>query len=330
MLICSNIKLDSVDFKKIKSRHSITFIILFLFMQLSFMVHAQEVSVIDHKGTKTLIRNNTISTSAIVPAAPVMSDIWIDISISDHQRVMIWNGSAWKELTFMGLSGSIFFAGSDGIPTQNNDQIFWDDINNRLGIGTNSPSQSLDVNGSIRIRTLDNSVTTDEIIKTDNNGVLRKSKVNHGGRWTNTDTSTNLNINNTVVPIFGSNDYVDDGTALYEVSGNTLIVKESGRYDIRANIALLGIGDGNLLVDYDHYTNVNARIAINGSPVGSLAASGFIAFFNDNDHSSIHMNEILQLNANDVITIISYREANIGAVRFSSSGTSSFIINKLR
>tara|TARA_R110002051_G_scaffold212635_4_gene277743 strand:- start:6815 stop:7699 length:885 start_codon:yes stop_codon:yes gene_type:complete len=293
------------------------------------MVHAQEVSVIDHKGTKTLIRNNTTNEGIIAPTNPVINDIWINTSDSDHQRVMIWNGSNWAEVTFKGIQGSIFFAGSDGIPTQNNVQFFWNNANYRLGIGTNSPSQSLDVNGAIRIRTLDNAVTTDEIIKADNNGVLRKSKVNQGGRWTNTDTSTNLNINNTVVPIFGSNDYVDDGIGLYEVSGNTLIVKESGRYDIRANIALLGIADGNILADYDHSTNVNARIAINGTPVGALAASGTITFINGNDHSSIHINEILQLNANDVITIISYREANIEAVRFSSSGTSNFTINKV-
>ena len=77
-------------------------------------------------------------------------------------------------------------------------------------------------------------------------------------------------------------------------------------------------------------TNVNARIAVNGTAVGAIGASGYIRFNSSHDHSSVHVNEILQLSANDVITILTYREANSGTVRFSGSGESSFVINKLR
>ena len=153
-------------------------------------------------------------------------------------------------------------------------------------------------------------------------------KINYGGRWTNTNTSTNLNSNNTLAPIFGSQDYLDDGNNLYEVSGSTsLTVKESGRYDIRANLSLEGINVGG---NSEQRTNVNARIYVNGSAVGAIAASGFIRWANGHDHSSIHVNEILQLNANDVVTVRTFEEANSGEVRFSGSGESSFMINKLR
>ena len=37
-------------------------------------------------------------------------------------------------------SGSVLFAGTSGILKQNNANFFWDDINNRLGIGTNAPA----------------------------------------------------------------------------------------------------------------------------------------------------------------------------------------------
>ncbi|WP_422083883.1 hypothetical protein [Ulvibacterium sp.] len=147
-----------------------------------------------------------------------------------------------------------------------------------------------------------------------------------GGRWTNSNTSTNLNSNGTVAPIFGTQDYVDDGTNLYQVSGNTLIVKESGRYDIRANLSLVGNNSGN----NRQRTNVNARIAVNGTPIGAIAASGYIRWASGHDHSSIHLNEILQLSANDVVSIITYREANSGTVNFSGTDESSFMINKLR
>jgi len=152
-------------------------------------------------------------------------------------------------------------------------------------------------------------------------------KINLGGRWTNSNTTTNLNVNNTIAPIFGNQDYVDDGTNLYQVTGNTLIVKEAGRYDIRANLALLGV---NVSGNSKQRTNANARIAVNGTPVGAIGASGYIRWASGHDHSSIHVSEILQLSANDVITIITYREANSGTVRFNGSGSSSFIINKLK
>jgi hypothetical protein len=46
--------------------------------------------------------------------------------------------------------GSVIFAGSGGQLSQNNTQFFWNNTNNRLGIGTNTPSYSLDVNGTFR------------------------------------------------------------------------------------------------------------------------------------------------------------------------------------
>ena len=185
---------------------------------------------------------------------------------------------------------------------------------------------SLSVNGNGRFRSISDADETDDILAVNTNGVLQRSKINYGARYTNTDTGTDLNINNTVVPIFGTQDYNDDPTNLYQVSGNTLIIRVAGRYDIRANLSLYGVNSGG----NRQRTNVNARIAINGTPVGAIAATGYIRWGSGHDHSSIHVSEILDLNTNDVITIITYREANSGVVNFSGAGESSFIINKLR
>lgn len=304
-------------------------ILSILLMGLGQFISSQEVRVVDNKGTTTIVRNTSVTTGTVAPSSPILNDIWFDTSNSEQQIVNIWNGSAWQEIIFTGTPGSIFFAGSDGTPEQENDQLFWDETNNRLGVGTASPTESIDVNGSIRVRSMSQASNADAILKADTNGVLHLSKVNYGGRWTNTDTSTNLNVNDTQVPIFGAADYVDDGTSLYEVSGNTLIVKEAGRYDIRANIALIGIDDS-ILNSNEFDTNVNIRIAINGTAVGSWGASGIIRFVNGHNHSSVHSNEILDLEANDVISILSYRDANVGSVLMDGSGNSSFIINKLR
>lgn len=54
-------------------------------------------------------------------------------------------------------AGSIFFAGAAGILAQDNASLFFDDANNRLGIGTAAPTQPIDVSntgtaGQIRYR----------------------------------------------------------------------------------------------------------------------------------------------------------------------------------
>jgi len=47
--------------------------------------------------------------------------------------------------------GSLIFAGSSSF-AQNNAQLYWDNTNNRLGLGTTTPTTTLDVNGAATIR----------------------------------------------------------------------------------------------------------------------------------------------------------------------------------
>lgn len=57
-------------------------------------------------------------------------------------------------LTLSGLtSGSVLFAGASGIVSEDNTNLFWDDANNRLGIGTAVPTETLHVSGDARITT---------------------------------------------------------------------------------------------------------------------------------------------------------------------------------
>ncbi|MDO1513701.1 hypothetical protein Q2T41_13640 [Maribacter confluentis] len=50
-----------------------------------------------------------------------------------------------------GESGSIFFANeTTGDPSEDNENLFWDNVNKRLGIGISSPRNTLHVNGILR------------------------------------------------------------------------------------------------------------------------------------------------------------------------------------
>lgn len=53
-----------------------------------------------------------------------------------------------------GTAGSILFVDPTAILAQDNANLFWDNSNNRLGIGTTTPSVSIDTTGNLRIRTL--------------------------------------------------------------------------------------------------------------------------------------------------------------------------------
>jgi len=51
-------------------------------------------------------------------------------------------------------AGSVVFAGASGVYTQDNSNLFWDDTNNRLGIGTTSPTYDLSLGGATAARTI--------------------------------------------------------------------------------------------------------------------------------------------------------------------------------
>ncbi|WP_089779025.1 beta strand repeat-containing protein [Chitinophaga sp. YR573] len=46
-------------------------------------------------------------------------------------------------------TGSVLFTGASGLVSQNNANFFWDNTNNRLGLGTNTPNRTLEVGGTV-------------------------------------------------------------------------------------------------------------------------------------------------------------------------------------
>lgn len=55
------------------------------------------------------------------------------------------NGGTGTNVTF--TLGSVLFAGASGVYTQDNTNFFWDDSNNRLGLGTATPAARFDISG---------------------------------------------------------------------------------------------------------------------------------------------------------------------------------------
>ena len=64
--------------------------------------------------------------------------------------------NANETLTISDLTqGSVIFAGASGLISQDNSNLYWDDTNNRLGIGTTAPDFALDVTGHIMAKETD-------------------------------------------------------------------------------------------------------------------------------------------------------------------------------
>ena len=72
-----------------------SFLLLYFVFAYDMVVQAQEVRVIDNKGTINTIRNNQVYTSATAPATPLEGDVWFDTGNSTSQ---IYTGTVWVEL----------------------------------------------------------------------------------------------------------------------------------------------------------------------------------------------------------------------------------------
>ena len=134
---------------------------------LSNVTHCQKIRVIDNKGTVADVNNNNVYTSPTDPNDPkvisVTNDVWID-NTSTPNTIKIFNGLNWINITHTGSAGSVFFAGTDGTPTEDNAQLFWNNTSKSLYIGSQlSGSNKLNVDGTTRTSGLSNSKGTESL-----------------------------------------------------------------------------------------------------------------------------------------------------------------------
>ncbi|WKB82130.1 hypothetical protein QYR09_03620 [Cellulophaga lytica] len=83
---------------------------------------------------------------------------------TDEKRIYLYNATVWQKIPDITdllpatyTPGSILYTNSSGEPEEDNNQIYWNNTNNRLGIGTNTPTNKLQVSGAIRSAGLLNS-----------------------------------------------------------------------------------------------------------------------------------------------------------------------------
>lgn len=105
-------------------------------------------------GVLTLKAPNTVSTYTItLPSSQGAANTTL---VNNGLGVLSWStigGLTIGGSVSGGTSGSILFVNSSGNLAQSNSQLFWDNTNSRLGIGTTNPSVQFEVIGTAKIGT---------------------------------------------------------------------------------------------------------------------------------------------------------------------------------
>ena len=96
--------------------------------------------------------------SAGVLYSKVVTDVGVELFYRDDAGVVYQltpaAGMSIGGTVTSGVAGSVLFVGA-GVLAQDNTNLFWDDTNNRLGLGVTAPTTRLDLDGTITVRTGD-------------------------------------------------------------------------------------------------------------------------------------------------------------------------------
>lgn len=99
----------------------------------------------------------TVTTSGNLTLGGTLSGVSLTSQVTGTLPVA--NGGTGTATAF--TVGSVVFAGTSGVYTQDNANLFWNDTSNRMGIGTASPASKLDVAGTITVSAAAGNFTLD-------------------------------------------------------------------------------------------------------------------------------------------------------------------------
>lgn len=98
-------------------------------------------------GTKKIITDNLEATALTTFTDTPSSAPLTDYDIANKKYVDDQVAGLTSSLT----QGSVVFAGAAGLLSQDNSNFYWDDTNNRLGLGLTNPNQQLEMTGNFRV-----------------------------------------------------------------------------------------------------------------------------------------------------------------------------------
>lgn len=213
----------------------------------------------------------------LIPA--ISNNYDLGSSSNNWRNIYAYNISG--SLTGSGLTlGSIVFSGPGGLLTGSNSRLYWDNVNNRLGIGTSSPNMPLEVFGvSGSLFSVDDNLSGSLFSISAVSGVpifevFSDFKVNLGGGY----NSSTLTVTGSQVGIgtsYPSGRFHTVGTS---AAASPVFVVQAGLSSPTAKIFDVRNSSGTTISSIDHLGIVSASFAHFSSSVTShtvLATSGF-------------------------------------------------------
>jgi len=193
--------------------------------------------------------------------------------------VITAGGLSTDSLTDTALtSGSVLFSGTGGLVSQKNANLFWDNTNNRLGIGNASPGTTLDIHGTGTLVHLNGTTTNNAYLLFQNAGTgkWRIGNTYNAGANTfdihNIGTATNaLSINVTTNALTGVS---FEGTA---TDGNYFLRNEDVEFQnnsVSNSIRLVGRSTATTAYLYfgstgtNYFGNNGTNFLLNGGNLG--------------------------------------------------------------
>src|SRR3990167_2024849 len=189
--------------------------------------------------------------------------------------------------TFNGLTlsnigaGSILFGGTAGLISQDNANLFWDDTNNRLGIGTASPATPLDVNGTATINSLIIDGVAGNSLIVDTSTLIVDAMTHRVGVGTTTPGYKLTVAGGGVVDFFGGRFNCNDTTGMTTISDLTV-----------NNVAAISTGN----ITTGNITTINATtgniVTVSATTVGANTVNADEIFVSKNQNAAtqLHIN----------------------------------------
>jgi hypothetical protein len=199
-------------------------------------------------------------------------------------------------------TGSVVFAGTSGVYSQDNANLFWDNANDRLGIGTTSPATTLDVNGE---------ASFGNEIKTGNGVTTGGCSIELGGLRTG-DGNSFID--------FHSTSGTDNEARIIRTSGvnGSFAISNTGTGDFNitnastGNINLNSIGAGNILLS----TTNAERMRID--------SSGNVGIGTSSPTAKLH-----SYSTTGAPLTVDVSSGNPSNIQFSQNGTTKWFIRNL-
>lgn len=198
-------------------------------------------------------------------------------------------------------AGSVLFAGTSGILSQNNANFFWDNTNARLGLGTASPSYTLDVNGPAMVRASTGNTAQFFLYATTSESQLKIQCGNGGGLG---NTGLLLSISTNIAYIYN----YSAGAMIFGTNNTERMRIESGG----------NLGIGTTTIGSKLQVNGNAAIGYSAStaaPTNGLAVAGQSTFA---DNLTVSKNQ----NAATSISLSNTTSGTSSQVQFSATSDS--------